>query len=153
MQPKLSVPDELSELIVRLTLLDGSKEPALSGKQLTEVDELAKHGENIRLKGLGVLLPVESLLDASPKQSKYVITWREKTIDGERHWLGRARHVAKEFAWLARKRQGLSSFSQHHRTATPHTYLVLEHGPERSCVLRAMDITDAFVSFCQLEWL
>ena len=147
---------DVSGLIEHLKFPHGNKEPELGGDKLAEVDEIAKSVEIIRLKGLGVLLPVESLTDASPKQlsTKFVITWRDKTIDGKRCWLRRARYVAREFAWLSPERQDLFSPASSNITTRllPTIFLFWKKRfPERNFVLCAMDITDAFLTVDQIQ--
>ena len=126
--------DEVSELLVHLKFSHGSKEPASSAEQLAEADELAKRVEIIRLKGLGVLLPVESLVDASPKQlsTKFVSTWRDKIIDGKRCWLRRARYAARELAWLSPERQDLFSPASRSITARLLPTMFLEETVPRA---------------------
>ena len=67
------------------------QEPDIHGLELAAIDKMAEEVEISRLKDLGVLLPPETLDGRSPKllSTRFVTTWRDKTIDGARKWLRR----------------------------------------------------------------
>lgn len=89
------------------------QEPDIHGTELAAIDKVAEEVEISRLKDLGVLVPPETLDGRSPKRlsTRFVTTWRDKTIDGTRKWLRRARYVAREYAWLTPERQDLFSLA------------------------------------------
>ena len=93
------VTEELSAdlLLQRLVFPYTEHEPQLPPGQLAELDALAMEVETSRLKKMGVLLPPETVEGLNPKRlsTRYVITSRDKVIDGKRSWLRRARYVAQ----------------------------------------------------------
>ena len=77
------------------------QEPDIHGLELAAIDKIAEEVEISRLKDLGVCLPPETLDGQNPKRlsTRFFTTWRDKTINGWRKWLRRARYVAGEYAW------------------------------------------------------
>ncbi len=65
------------------------QEPEIHGLELAAIDKIAEEVEISRLKDLGVLLPPETLCGQNPKHlsTRFVTTWRDKTINGCRKWL------------------------------------------------------------------
>lgn len=131
-------------------------EPCLPADQLAELDEIADQVETMRLKAIGVLLPPETVEGSNPKRlsTRYVRTWRDKTLNGVRCWLRRSRYVAREYAWLSPDRQDLSSPASSNITnrLLPSIYLHLKHEhPEKQFVLSAVDIADAFLTVPQVQ--
>ena len=131
-------------------------EPQLSTDQLKHVDAIAMEVETARLKQMGVLLPPESVEGMNPKRlsTRYVITWRDKVLNGMRCWLRRARYVAREYAWLSPERQDLFCPASSNITnrLLPSVFLhwKMKH-PEKQCVMCAIDIGDAFLTVEQKQ--
>ena len=135
-----------------------SLEPELSASELMELDALADKVALDRLQAMGVLLPVEPLVDqhmfseftSAPKKlsTRMVRSWRDKRINGVRVWLRRSRYVAREFAWLTPERHDL--FSPASSTLTvrllPVLFLKLVC---KGFVLCAIDIGDAYLTVPQ----
>ena len=131
------------------------REPEIGAEQLAEIDNLAELVEVMRLKSLGVLLPPEQVGSDNPKMlsTKFVITWRDKTIDGKRCWLRRARKVAREFNWLS-EREDLFSPASSSVTSKllPALYLHLkDQNPNIRYTMASADITDAFLTVPQKQ--
>ena len=80
-------------MLQKLTFPYTEHEPQLPPQQLAELDAIAVEVETVRLQKMGVLLPAETLDGLNPKRlsTRYVITWRDKVIGGQRCWLRRAR--------------------------------------------------------------
>ena len=85
-------------------------EPELSAEELFEVDRQACLFEVARLGSKSVLVQVAGPLPGHRTLStKFVLSWRQKCIEGKEVWLRRARLVAREFAFLDPHREGLFS--------------------------------------------
>ena len=132
----------------------GHGEPQLDAARLQELDALADKIEIERLIGLGVLLPPDDLLSNSqvpPKtlSTRFVRTWREKTVEGRKVHLRRSRYVAREFAWQE-ERQDLYSPASSNVTSRlfPTLFLMLR---SQGFVLSALDVADAFLTVCQKQ--
>ena len=112
--------------------------------------------ETTRLKQMVVLLPPETVEGMNPKRlsTRYVITWRDKVLDGRRCWLRRARYVAREYAWLSPARQDLFSPASSNITNRflPSVFLHCEmRHPEKQFVRGAIYIGDAFLTVEQKQ--
>ena len=84
-------------LLQQLIFPYSEHEPQLTPDQIAHLDSVAMQVETMRLKQMGVLLPPETLEGLSPKRlsTRYVITWRDKVLNGQMCWLRRARYVAR----------------------------------------------------------
>ena len=132
------------------------QEPDIHGLELAAIDKMAEEVEISRLKDLGVLLPPETLDGRSPKllSTRFVTAWRDKTIDGARKWLRRARYVAREYALLTPERQDLFSPASSNVTCRllPSVFLFWKgQFPRKRFCMSAVDITDAFLTVTQIE--
>ena len=132
------------------------KEPELDERLLADLDEIAKQVEIARLKALGVLLPPEHVGSVNPKHlsTRFVITWRDKVINGRHVWLRRARYVAREYAWLSPERQDLFSPASSSITSRLLPAIFLHwrrQHRDQTFVMSAIDITDAFLTVDQRE--
>ena len=132
------------------------QEPQLSTDQLKYLDAIAMQVETTRLKQMVVLLPPETVEGMNPKRlsTRYVITWRDKVLDGRRCWLRRARYVAREYAWLSPERQDLFSPASGNITnrLLPSVFLHWEmRHPEKQFVRGAIYIGDAFLTVEQKQ--
>lgn len=143
-------------LVQQLVFPYTEQEPQLSTDQLKHLDAMAMEVETARLKQMGVLLPPESVEGMNPKRlsTRYVITWRDKVLNGKRCWLRRARYVAREYAWLSPERQDLFSPASSNITnrLLPSVFLhwKMKH-PEKQFVMGAIDIGDAFLTVEQKQ--
>ena len=132
------------------------QEPNIHGLELAAIDKIAEEVEISRLKDLGVLLPPETLDGQCPKRlsTRFVTTWRDKTINGCRKWLRRARYVAREYAWLTPERQDLFSPASSNVTCRllPSMFLFWKSQfPQKQFCMSAVDITDAFLTVTQID--
>ena len=123
----------------------GEQEPKLSDDELFHLDSVAKQVETTRLKAMGVLLPPESVEGLNPKKlsTRFVVTWRDKVLDGRRCWLRRARYVAREYAWLTPDRQDLFSPASSNVTnrLLPSLFLHWKReNPHKKFMLGAIDV-------------
>ena len=144
----------ISDMVDRLCRPYGSQEPDIPSDELAVLDALADQVEIIRLKGLGVLLPVSSLPGGEVKRltTRFVRTWRDKVINNERKWLRRSRYVAREFAWLSSDRQDLFSPASSNITNRLLQYAYLQRkSNDASQVMAALDIGDAFLTVDQVQ--
>ena len=133
-------------------------EPELSASELSKLDALADKMELDRLQAMGVLLPVESLMDQHTSSdstscfkklsTRMVRSWRDKGINGERVWLRRSGYVAREFAWLTPERQDLFSPASSTLTVRLLPVLFLKFVC-KGFVLCAIDIGDAYLTVPQ----
>ncbi|CAL1161296.1 unnamed protein product [Cladocopium goreaui] len=143
-------------LVQQLVFPYTEQEPQLSTDQLKHLDAMAMEVETARLKQMGVRLPPESVEGMNPKRlsTRYVITWRDKVLNGKRCWLRRARYVAREYAWLSPERQDLFSPASSNITnrLLPSVFLhwKMKH-PEKQFVMGAIDIGDAFLTVEQKQ--
>ena len=143
-------------LVQQLIFPYTEQEPQLSTDQLKHLDAIAMEVETARLKQMGVLLPPESVEGMNPKRlsTRYVITWRDKVLNGKRCWPRRARYVAREYAWLSPERQDLFSPASSNITnrLLPSVFLhwKMKH-PEKQFVMGAIDIGDAFLTVEQKQ--
>lgn len=93
-------------------------------------------------------------MDPKHLSTRYVITWRDKVIDGKRCWLRRARYVAREYAWLSPERQDLFSPASSNVTnrLLPNIFLHWKKKyPEKEVCGGALDIGDAFLTVPQVQ--
>ena len=131
------------------------QEPVLSPDELASIDEAAKHHELVRLLGMSVLEEVgDRLPDHRELTTKYVLTWRAKTLRGPEDterpvWLRRARLVAREYNWIDPHREGLfaPASSSNLVRVIPSLF---QHGraSNRPFGLMAFDVSDAYLT-CQ----
>ena len=131
-------------------------EPELTNDELAELDMLADQVEIGRLKSMGVLVQVEDLQLApgqKPKElsTKFVRTWRDKVVKGNRVWLRRARYVAREFAWLTPDREDLFSpaSSSIITRVLPYAFLKRKSSSMKQQMMISMDVADAFLTVRQ----
>ena len=143
-------------LLQQLIFPYSEHEPQLTPDQIAHLDSVAMQVETMRLKQMGVLLPPETLEGLNPKRlsTRYVITWRDKVLNGQRCWLRRARYVAREYAWLSPERQDLFSPASSNvaNRLLPTLYLHWKHKyPEKKFILSAIDVGDAFLTVTQKQ--
>ena len=143
-------------LLKQLIFPYSDQEPQFSAEKMAQLDSIAMYVETTRLKQMEVLLPPETLQGTDPKRlsTRFVITWRDKVIDGKRCWLRRARYVAREYAWLSPERQDLFSPASSNVTnrLLPTIFLHWKKKyPEKKFVLGAIDIGDAFLTVPQQQ--
>lgn len=142
--------DNSDEQSHRLMLPYTRDEPNLSPDELHELDVIADYVEVNRLKGLGVLLDVSTLdgKDFKKLSTRFVRTWRDKTINGKHVWLRRSRFVAREFAWLDPSRESLFSLAS---SSISHRILpcIFLRNLENDWTMGAVDIADAFLTVDQ----
>ena len=127
-------------------------EPNVDALELQRLDAIADQLEIVRLKGLEVLCDPAILEGSSFKtlSTRFVRTWRAKTLDGRQCWLRRSRFVAREFAWLSDSKENMfspASSSVAHRIL-PAMYLKHQHD---NWGMYAIDIADAFLTVKQRE--
>lgn len=147
---------ELDDLMKQLIFPASQHEPTLSPERMAEIDAIAEQVETRRLIEMGVLLPIDSIDASKAKRlsTRFVTTWRSKTLNGEACWLRRARFVAREYSWLTPERQDLFSPASSSCTSKllPSLYLyLLDKFPHQRFVLVSMDIGDAFLCVDQVD--
>ena len=102
------VDDQIStqDSLVQQLIFPYAEQAQLPAEEMRYLDEVATEVETMRLKQMGALLPPDTVEGLSLKRLStwYVITWRDKVLNGERCWL---RYVAREYAWLTPERQDL----------------------------------------------
>ena len=131
-------------------------EPDLDAEELSELDVLADQVEICRLKNMGVLVSVDDLQledGQRPKElsTKFVRTWRDKVVNGQRVWLRRARYVAREFAWLTPDREDLFSpaSSSIITRILPYAFLKRRANLMKQQMMISLDVADAFLTVRQ----
>ena len=157
--PKDEPDDDVAEdgdLMQHLIFPYSDQEPCLTPDEMARLDAIAQFVETTRLKEMGVLLPAETVEGLEPKHlsTRFVTTWRDKVINGQRCWLRRARYVAREYAWLSPERQDLFSPASSNITnrLLPSLFLHWKKKyPEKRFTLAAIDIGDAFLTVPQVQ--
>ena len=116
--------------------------------ELAAIDKTAEEVEILRLKDLGVLFRDVEWSKPKRPSTRFVTTWRDKTMNRCRKWLGRARYVAREYVWLTLERQDLFSPASSNVTCRllPSMFLFWKFQ-----FPGAVDITDAFLTVTQIE--
>ena len=96
------------------------QEPVLSPEELSRVDAVAMRFEVDRLSRIPALEQVPHMLpDHKRLTTRFVTTWRCKSIGGQTYWLRHARLVARDFAFLCPNRTDLFSPAYVLQTSTP----------------------------------
>ena len=125
-------------------------EPQCSASEQAEIDAAADAFELARLLGSSVLEQMQSWQPGHRTlSSKYVRSWRAKTLGGEKKWLRRSRLVAREFAHLDPERQHLFAPTTTQCMLRIIPALFVRHFHE-GWALMSLDVSDAFLQ-CKQE--
>ena len=112
-------------------------------------DEAASLFEVDRLTRMGVLEGVNGVLeDHRSLSTRFVKTWRAKTIGGNKVWLRRARLVAREYAFLNPTETFFSPASSSIALKVIPAAYVQNIG--RGWILMSLDVSDAYLTCDQL---
>eukprot|EP00435_Cladocopium_sp_Y103_P018044 s405_g4.t1 len=81
-------------LLQQLIFPYADQEPQLPAEQIAYLDAVAMELETTHLKQMCGLLPADTVAGQDPKRlsTRFVITWRDKVLNGQRCWLRRARY-------------------------------------------------------------
>ena len=126
-------------------------EPELSPEELARIDAVAMQFEVDRLLGIPALEQVTHMLpDHKRLTTRFVTTWRCKTIAGQAYWLRRARLVARDFAFLCPGRTDLFSPASNalQSKIVPAVFIDNYH---KGWQLVSLDVTDAYLNCPQGE--
>ena len=124
-------------------------EPELSAEELFEVDRQACLFEVVRLGSKSVLVQVAGPLPGHRTLStKFVLSWRQKCIEGREVWLRRARLVAREFAFLDPHREGLFSPASSSIVTRIIPELFMQQRAS-GWSMNAVDVADAYLTCSQ----
>ncbi|CAE7780604.1 RE1 [Symbiodinium sp. CCMP2592] len=125
-------------------------EPELSPEQLAHVDAVAMQFEVDRLLGIPALERCSQILPEHKRLTRFVVTWRCKTISGCTYWLRRARLVARDFAFLCPGRTDLFSPASNalQSKIIPCVFIDNYH---KGWQLVSLDVTDAYLNCPQAE--
>ncbi|CAE7730403.1 RE2 [Symbiodinium sp. CCMP2592] len=126
-------------------------EPELSAEQLAHVDAVAMQFEVDRLLGIPALERCAQILpEHKHLTTRFVVTWRCKTIAGCTYWLRRARLVARDFAFLCPGRTDLFSPASNalQSKIIPCVFIDNYHNGWQ---LVSLDVTDAYLNCPQAE--
>ena len=121
-------------------------EPELSPEELARIDAVAMQFEVDRLLGIPALEQVTHMLpDHKRLTTRFVTTWRCKTIAGQAYWLRRARLVARDFAFLCPGRTDLFSPASNalQSKIVPAVFIDNYH---KGWQLVSLDVTDAYLN-------
>ena len=143
---------KLGEFYSRLVRPYTPHEPVLEAEELAELDRFADVVEMTRLTSMKVLLDADAVISSSPKflYTRFVRTWRDKTIDGIGIWWRRRRFVAREFAWLGPECEDLFSPASSSIVKRVLPTLFLKYKQD-GFILMTVDVADAFLTVEQRE--
>lgn len=129
------------------------QEPNLTEDELRVLDALADKVEVERLQSMGVLTDAETLLAKCPDSkclsTRFVRTWRDKSIDERHVYLRRSRLVAREYAWIDQRTDLFSPASSAIGSRLLPTLFMRNRAD--GYLLGAIDVGDAFLTVPQRE--
>ena len=126
-------------------------EPVLSPVELSQLDAVAMQFEVDRLLGIPALERTSHALPGHRHlTTRFVVTWRAKSEDGNAFWLRRARLVARDYAFLCLGRTDLFSpaSSALQSKIIPAVFIANFH---RGWQLVSLDIADAYLNCPQVD--